>query len=142
MLAPESEVVIDMIYMGPGNGCRQELRCDAIGFKKQVDSHNQRESMRQAAAELDHCLFQAFLSGDYYFKPSERNQKAREIIELSDCALIERIYEPDLFAATIVREELTRRGLWNDDIFVIGKHSNELAKAEAIRLLKTNAELD
>ena len=139
MLASDDELRCDVLYMGPGNGCRHVLRCEVIGFTTELDCHNHKQSMQDAVEEIDGLLFQAFRNGDHQFQPEERQQKAMSCVEQSDDDLIDCMYDTDWFIAEIVKREMTRRGIWDDGIHRIGKFSNAMAQSQAISIMKSQA---
>lgn len=140
MLIPNHEIRYDLLYMGPGKGCRHVMRCDAIGFRKEIDCNRQHESRLEALEELQQTVFDRFRTGHHRFEPPEKQTVAERIIELPDSELIERMYVQDHFERELVRRELIHREIMDEDIYRIGLFGNDLAVAQAIELLKTKAE--
>jgi hypothetical protein len=137
MLIPETFIIVDNFYMGPGNGCRQVMRCEPIGFTRDLDCHNIRRAMRDAFNEIQDIAFQLFREGKYALQPSERHELASSIVDGDSSKLIDLMYDDEAFVRDIVERELTRRGLMDRNIFRIGEFGNEHARAAAIDLLKS-----
>lgn len=140
MLISENEIRIDLLYMGPGRGCREVLRCDAIGFRADLDCDRKHESRREAVAELQAALFRKFRTGEYRFDPPEKQAAAEHLIGLSHADLIEKMYDQDFFRRELVKQELIQRNLMDEDIYRIGLFGNDLAVEQAIELMKHKAE--
>lgn len=139
MLATESDIQIDIFYMGPGNGSRKVFRCDKVGFSEEIDCANETESKRKLIEKLDGCLYEKFRSGDFTFD-SIRQEKAERICGLSDGDLIEQAFQNDEFERTFTRHELMRRNLFDSDLYRLGVHGDSGTQSQAIDLLKQRAE--
>lgn len=140
MLVLDSELDYKLIYLGPGNGCRRVLRCDAIAFEIELDCNNPVKAMQEAVQTIEGLIFEAFHAGTYRFQPSERQTKAERCKELPDSALVTRMYDTDTFVAVFARHEMKRRGIWDEDIYRIGAFGNHLSQSQAISLLRTKLE--
>lgn len=137
MLISETSIIVDHFYMGPGKGCRQIMRCEPIGFTRNLDCHNILRATRDAYNEIQDIAFQLFRDGKYALQPSERHELASSIVDGDSSKLIDLMYDDDAFVRDIVNRELTRRGIMDRDIFRIGEFGNEYARAAAIDLLKS-----
>lgn len=136
MLVSEAELRYDMLYMGPGNGCRHVLTCDAIDFTTEIDSDNQHQATRAAVAQIDSLIFSAFCNGNYRFPNPSHQTAAVRCRSLTDEQLVDLMYDNDSFVATFAMHEMQGRGIWDQDIYRIGEHGPAVAQSQAITLLK------
>ena len=136
MLVSEAELPYDMLYMGPGNGCRHVLTCDAIDFSTEIDSDNQHKATRAAVAQIDSLLFSAFCDGNYRFPNPSQQAAAVRCRSLTDEQLVDLMFDNDSFVATFARHEMQGRGIWDQAIYRIGEHGPAVARSQAITLLK------
>lgn len=139
MLVAETDIQIDMLYMGPGNGCLKILRCDKIGFAEQIDCENEFHSKQILMEELEKRVYDQFVLGNFTFD-SARQDKARFIFGLSDGDLIKRAFPEDEFEREFTKHELVRRKLFDDDFYRLGLYGDESTRSQAIDLLKRRAE--
>jgi hypothetical protein len=137
MLISETSIIVDHFYMGPGKGCRQVMRCEPIGFTRDLDCHNIRRAMLDAYNEIQDIAFQLFRDGKYALHPTERHELASSIVDGDSSKLVGLMYDDDAFVRDIVYRELKRRGILDRNISRIGEFGNEHARAAAIDLLKS-----
>ena len=136
MLLSEKDIQVEMSYLGSGKGGRKLLRCEKMNFVKEIDAENELCSQVSLLEELDDLVFQRFREGTFIFDASDKQKQAKMLIQLSDTQLIEQIYLDDTFLHQIVCHELVYRRIWDLDIYRIGLYGNELAKSQAIQLMK------
>ena len=139
MLVRETDIQIDMFYMGPGNGCQKILRCDKAGFAEQIDCEDELNSKQNLIEELEKRVFRQFVAGKFSFD-SPRQEKARLVFGLSDAELIKRAFAEDEFEREFIRRELIRRNLFDDDLYRLGIHGNESTRIQAVDLMNQKAE--
>ncbi len=136
MLFNENDITIDLLYPGPGHGCRHVLRYDQIGYTRELDGDQLRKSQAAAYSEIESIVFDRFAAGEFCFEPPERQAAALAVLALPDETLIESVYVEDLFVRSLVRRELRRRGMMDEGICRIGEFGNDLAREQAVSLLK------
>lgn len=140
MLVPKKAIIVDKLYMGPGNGCRHVIRCELIGFTRDLGCEEDRNEMRDAFSEIQAAAFQLFRDGKYTIEPMERHELASSIVERNASDLIDLVFDDDSFVRDIAVRELTQRGLMNRDIYRIGEFGNEQARLVAINMLKSQVD--
>lgn len=133
MLVDSKHVQIDMLYMGPGQGCRHVLRCDQLDFELTLDCDDELRSKQEAIAQLEDVAFQRFRSGKYQLYPTEHQTEAWKLVHLPDRELIESMYVENETLRDVVKRELIARGLFDSDIYRIGAYGS--AEEQAIQLL-------
>ena len=130
---------MDVLYLGPGKGSRHVLRCNAIGFSKDLGDGTH-DARALALLELEDLVFALFRKGDFTFESVVRDTTARELIALCDEELIQQMYSDDPFRKAITYHELAFREIMDEAIYRIGDFSNKNAKRQAIQLLKRRIE--
>jgi hypothetical protein len=134
MLIDETEIRIEMLYMGPGNGCHKIFHCDALGFSRDIDCPDESGSKAAILAELEQLVYRRFLSGEFTFPPP-RQQKALYLSRPGDRELIAQAFSEDWFTGTFVRMELMRRNLFDADLIRLGMSGGGNSREQAIELL-------
>ncbi|WP_146504051.1 hypothetical protein [Rubinisphaera italica] len=86
--------------------------------------------------QINDIAFEKFRTGQFRFQPTHRQEIAQSLIQLSNLQLIEAMYEDNLFESEIVKRELIHRKIMDDDIYKIGFYGNDIAKTQAIDLMK------
>ena len=135
MLLSETDIEVQMLYMGPGNGCRKILRCDQVGFKEQIDCSDEHTSKLNLLDKLDCCVHEKFVKGEFSFD-STKQDRALSILALPDTCLLDRAFPEDEFERCFTRMELERWSLFDFDLYNLGLYGDESTKAQAVELLK------
>lgn len=138
MLIDETEIRVDMLYMGPGKGCRKVMHCDALGFSRDIDCADESRSKTAIIEELDELAYRRFVSGDFTFPPP-RQEKALQLSGLGDRELIAQAFTGDCFTGTFVRMELMRRNLFDVDLYRLGAFGGGNSREQAIEMLQRKA---
>ena len=135
MLLEDDDIEIQLLNRGPGKGCSQVVRCDALGFREALDCVDLKKARRAALAALDDLAFQEFRAGRFEFRETRRQQRAAEAIAMPDRELIGRMYAKDPFLREIIRRELEARGVLDEDIYRVGLHGPAEAEQQAVTML-------
>lgn len=138
MLLCETDIEFDMLYMGPGKGCRKIIRCSQLGFSATIDCSNEAASKLRIIDDLEQCAYNRFVTGDFAFEAAKQS-KAQYLYGLVDGALLDYTFSDDCFIRCFVRFELVRRGLFDADLYRLGLYGNSLAREQAIELLRSRA---
>ncbi|NEO84689.1 MAG: hypothetical protein F6J87_10605 [Spirulina sp. SIO3F2] len=111
-----------------------------LPLQLEVGSQVHWQAKQVAFRELENLAFQKFRSGEYLLEDEETQRQAWTIIQFTDFELVERIHWDGSFLDEIVIRELFEREILDNDINLIGFYGNDLAKQQAIELMKQKLE--
>ena len=142
MICEPEEIQVDMFYMGPVKGGVKILRFDELCFKKEIDLQDEHKSKLKLVEEVNTLIFHEFRKGNYSFKVQKKQEVATSVLQKTNLQLIEKMYSETDFELDLIKRELGKRKILDEDIYRIGFYGNSQAKIQAINLLKEKTEQD